>query len=266
MSLDPPTPEQPADTPAWQRALVLALLRPAVRLCRRFRLPLKTLEDLARLAYFESLRQGGRVPQAEVARLTGVSLRTVVALERQAREGIAATAEERALQRHIEESLGREGGQTAAGLADHFETPVEVMDRMLAALTAEGRVIQDGPAAQARYRIDPRFVSLVSTDRAARLDGLNHQLDVLGAAVEGRFLRSEGRSMARTFTFVATPQALDALLQTLPQHFRASVIATEEASIGECAEGESARSGGQQTYGATFAIGPMGPAGQTEDK
>jgi DNA-binding XRE family transcriptional regulator len=237
--------DDPADALGWQRALVLALLRPVVRFCRRVRLPLKSLEDLTRLAYFEELRQGGTVPQAEVARLTGVSLRTVGALERQAREGLAATAAERALQRHIEEMLGHESARTAHEIAARFAgEPRETVERMLVALVAEGRLVQQGE----QYALDSRYVSLVGPDRAARLDGLNHQLDVLSVAVHGRFLRSERRTLARTLSFQATPEALDALLASLPQSFRAACAEAEEASLDRP---------GHHTYGATFAIGPM---------
>ena len=243
---------EPADTLAWQRTLVLALLRPAARLGRRFHLPLKTLEELVRLAYFETLRQGGRVSQSEVARLTGMSLRTIGGLERQAREGVAATAEERALQRHLEELLGRGGPLTAGEIAERFDAaPPETTERMLTALTAEGRLLCQGTGRDARYALDPHYVSLVGPDRAARLDGLNHQLEVLGAAVAARFLRSERRGLARTLSFVATPAALDALLQALPKAFRELCAAAEEASLDQP---------GHHTYGATFAIGPLGPA------
>jgi transcriptional regulator with XRE-family HTH domain len=125
----------------WQRTLVLALLRPAARLARRFHLPLKTFEELARVAFFEALRQGGRVSQAEVARATGVSLRTVGTLERQAREGVAASAEERALLRHLEERLGARGGATAAELAADFpDLPTDAIERLLGALVTAGRL------------------------------------------------------------------------------------------------------------------------------
>jgi transcriptional regulator with XRE-family HTH domain len=232
--------------------LVLALLRPAARLARRFHLPLKTFEELARVAFFEALRQGGRVSQAEVARATGVSLRTVGTLERQAREGVAASAEERALLRHLEERLGARGGATAAELAADFpDLPTDAIERLLGALVTAGRLRRVGDRAEARFALDARYISLVGSDRAARLDGLNHQLEVLGAAVEARFTADGRPALARTLTFSATPEALEALFAALPPAFRAACAAAEEASLDRP---------GQRTYGATFAVGPLDPA------
>jgi transcriptional regulator with XRE-family HTH domain len=240
----------------WQRSLVLALLRPAARLARRFHLPLRTFEDLARLAAFEAMRQGGRVSQAEVARATGVSLRTIGTLERQARDGVTASAEERAHLRHLEERLGLLDGATAAELAVGFpDLAEEVLDRLLGALVAAGRLRREGQGADARYRLDPRYVSLVAPERAARLDGLNHQLEVLGATVEARFTADGRPALARTLTFVATPEALEALFAALPQQLRAACGAAEEASLDRP---------GQRTYGATFAVGPLDAASETE--
>ena len=72
-------------TPELQRRLVFSLLRPVARLSALFDLPLKSLEELARLAYLEQLRRGGAASQAEIAEAMQMSVRTVASLEKRYR-------------------------------------------------------------------------------------------------------------------------------------------------------------------------------------
>lgn len=227
-----------------QRRLVFSLLRPVARLSRLFRLPLKTVEELCRLAYFEELRRGGAVPQADVARVFGRSLRTVVQLEREYRDNFLAPEHEVERTRRIEDVL-ESGPLDAAEVARRLGEDAAVIGCVLEGLAATGRVARDGDG---RYVLNRAFVSLVRDDFAARIDGLNHQLDVVTAAVVERFLDGARPTVARTLSFVGTPEDVERLGRTLIRVFREACGETED---------EALRKGGHARWGATMALAPM---------
>lgn len=176
-------------------------------------------------------------------------MRTIGTLERKAREGVGAIARERALERHIEEYIGEGPSRTREAIVSHFARFQRGdVERAVGALVGEGRVLVEPTAGEAVYRLDHRYVSLLGSDPALRLDGLHHQMDVLSAAVHARFLDGGRHSTARTLSFVATPEAMDVLLATLHQTLRDACAAAEDSSLDLS---------GHQTYGATVAVGPM---------
>jgi hypothetical protein len=226
-----------------QRRVVYSLLRPAVRLARRFRLPLKTLEELVRLAYFEELRRGRGLAQSEVARIFGKSLRTVGMLEKQARGDFLAPEREVELTRRVEDAL--DTGSTADAVADQLGEPVDAVERVVAGLLGAGRAerLPDG-----RVALDRSYVSLVSEALVARVDGLNHQLDVLVSAVSARFLNGRGPATARTLSFVGTDEIIEALGAELARLARQKCGDAEEAAL---------EAGGHRDFGFTFALAPL---------
>lgn len=236
------------EAPELQRRLVFSLLRPVVRLCRRFRLPLKTLEDLCRLAYFEEARRRGDVSQAEVARAFGKSLRTIGTLEKQYRGNFLAPEHEIESTRAVEQAFAH-GPRTVdevVGSLDDLSS--DEVRRTIVGLAAAGRIVTV-EGVPLSYRLDHRFVSLVRGDLNARVDGLNHQLDVIGQAVSARFLSPQRESVARSLSFVATPKGVEALGDELVRELRGRVIETEEAAL---------KSGQPfQRFGVTMALAPM---------
>ena len=233
-----------SDVAELQRRLVYSLLRPVARMSRRFRLPLKTLEELCRLAYFEAVRRQGDVPQAEVARIFGRSLRTVGILERQFRANFLAPVDEVEFTRRVEGALDS-GPRSAADVATELDAPADRVLSVLEGLVGTARVTR---APDGRFTVDRRYVSLVTDDPAARIDGLNHQLDVLAAAVVTRFLEPDRTSIGRTLSFVATPEVVEALAATLARELRARCGEAEEASL---------EAGDYARYGVTFALAPL---------
>lgn len=251
MPSDDPTAVE-ASVPELQRRLVFSLLRPAVRLCRFFRLPLKTLEDLCRLAYFEELRHRGDTPQAEIARTFGKSLRTVGTLERQYRTNFFAPERELEFARRVEsvfEHGSRTTAEVEAALADDADATADEIERAVEGLLSAGRIVveaRDGDCP--RYALDRRFISLVQSDLEARVDGLNHQLDVIAAAVRSRFLAPRRRAIARSLAFVAHPDDVEALGEALVRALRDRCSDAEETAL---------EAGGYERYGVTLALAPM---------
>jgi hypothetical protein len=227
-----------------QRRLVFSLLRPVARLSRLFRLPLGTLEDLCRLAYFEELRRGGATPQAEVARIFGRSLRTVGQLEREYRDDFLAPEHEVERTRRLEDAL-ESGPLTAAEAATRLGESADELRGVLEGLAAAGRVHR---LPDDRFALNHAFASLVRQDLTGRIDGLNHQLDVVTAAILTRFFNPSAPMIARTLSFVADPATVEALAQRLAREMRATCGDAEEAAL---------ESGRAHRYGATLALAPM---------
>lgn len=229
-------------TSELQRRLVFSLLRPVARLARRFALPLKAVEELARLAYYAEARRD-QTPQAEVARQFDKSLRTIGSLERQLRSDFLAPEEEVEAFRLVEAAL-EQAPLSAAELSARLGVDDAEITRRLQGLLAAGRVTKAGDGA---YALDRRFQSLVQEDLKARVDGLNHQLDVVLGAVQARFLAPSREAMARTLDFVVRPEDVPALADAIVRTLRAHVTDAEEAAL---------KRGGFNGYGVTVALAP----------
>lgn len=242
------TPNPPASVIELQRRLVFSLLRPAVRLCRCFGLPLKQLEELARLAYYEELKQEPAATQAELARLLDLSLRTIGNLERQHRGDFLAPAHALALTRQAEEALDQ-GPLTAAEVAERVPdlSPADAA-RVLAGLTGAGRARRLPDTEPPRFELNRSFVSLYRNELQARIDGLDHQLEVVVNAVRARFLEEGRPSAARTLSFVASAEGMTRLIDELIRLLRERCSDTEE---------EALRAGAYERYGVTLAVAPM---------
>jgi hypothetical protein len=234
-----------------QQRLVFSLLKPAVRLCRRFRLPLKQFEALCRLAYFEELRRKGEMTHAEMARVFGTSLRTIGHLERQYRGNFFTPEDEEERRRRVEAVL-RDGPATAAAIAAALREPAEEVEPLLQSLRAAGRVLADGGT----WRLDPAFRSLVRADFDARVDGLNHQLEVVVEALRCRFLGGDGPSVARTLSFVGRPEDVERFCRELVRVLRDGCGEAEEAAL---AEGAADR----REFAVTLALAPARPEGES---
>ena len=140
---------------------------------------------------------------------------------------------------------------TLAEVSARTGLQTEDVERRLSGLLAAGRVLEQ---ADGQFALDRRFQSLVRDDLKARVDGLNHQLDVVLAAVQARFLSPSREAMARTLDFVVRPEDVPALADTIVRMLRTQVIDAEEAAL---------KQGGFEGYGVTIALGPL-PAEDTQ--
>lgn len=245
-----------ATVPELQRRLLYALLQPAMALARRFDVPLDVVEQLARLAYFDALRSAGAT-HAEVANVFGKSLRTVVNLEREYRSDFLAPEAELRLHRQLEAALDR-GAQTVGELAVACDADEVETRRALEALVRAGRAELQTDESGVRFRRRERFLSLVRSDVVARVDGLRHQLEVVGATVHRRFFDAGDPrpSMARTLAFLGRASDVQAMADELIARLRASAVDVEERALAE---------GGHDAYAVTIALGPSKPLTPTDD-
>ncbi len=241
-------PHLPTPWTELQRRLVYALLKPAMRLCRAFRLPLGSVEELCRMAYFEEIRLQGNASQAQTALLMGKSLRTVGNLEKQYRTDFLAPETELEHARQVEGAFDDEPLplETVCDAVPHID-PDEV-ERILDGLVNVGRVHLHGANGGRQYVLDPSFVSLVRDDVDTQIDGLRHQLDVIVAAVRARFFDRQRPALARTLTFVADPEEMEALGDAFVLDLRRRCIEAEEAAL---------KRKGHGRYAVTFVLTPM---------
>src|SRR5688572_32846204 len=100
-----------ADLRAMQLRLVYSLLKPAVRAAARFGVPIRILDDLLRLAYFEHLERAG-LSLKEIADRFGQSVRHMYSLQQQTRGDFLAAERDPGLGRAIE-ALGGPASPTA---------------------------------------------------------------------------------------------------------------------------------------------------------
>lgn len=204
------------------------------------------------MAYFEEVRIRGLATQAETAALMGKSLRTVGGLERHYKMGFLAPEVALERGREVEGALDEVEARALAQVqrrVPHIEA-FEV-ERLLESLAVAQRVVcERGEGGGLRYRLNPAFVSLVREDLDAQLDGLLHQLDVIVAAVRTRFLSaSEAPSMkARTLSFVADPEAMEALGDEFVLELRRRCVEAEESAL---------KRNQRDRYAVTFVLTPL---------
>jgi DNA-binding XRE family transcriptional regulator len=232
--------------PELQRRIVFALLRPVVRLCHLFRFSLNTFEELCRLAYFEELRMRGGQSQAEVARSLGKSLRTIGSLERQYRSDFLAPEAELALAREIEH-LFDGADLTLEEVVAQTSHDAEEIQRAVEGLVGMGRLHEGKSSSPKTYQLNRAFVSLVRDDVDAQIDGVQHQLEVIKDAVMTRFYAPDRPALARTLSFVALPDDMDRIGDSLIRHIRQLCIDAEERAL---------KKRSYERYGVTFAFAP----------
>lgn len=209
-----------------QLRLIYSLLKPVVRAAARFHVPMRTLAELVRLAYFEHLSRQEGLTQAEIARRLGQTDRHMRSLARKLRSDFFAAEHEVGVVREVENQIAAahptmdQLGHTLAHL------PAGELDRALSVLGAEGR-IELGP--DGRLQAPARYHVLASDQFHHRVDALNHFLDGMYRAVLHRLVFDEREgSMVKAISFSAMPEALQAFITRFEGDLRREIAALEE--------------------------------------
>lgn len=209
-----------------QLRLIYSLLKPVVRAAARFHVPMRTLAELVRLAYFEHLHRHEGLTQTESARRLGQTDRHMRSLARKLRTDFFAAEHEVGVVREVENAIAaaRPKPEALAALLAHIE-PAE-LDRALALLGQEGRVElgSDG-----RWQAPARYHVLSSDQFHHRVDALNHFLDGMYRAVLHRLVFDEREgTMIKAISFSATPSSLQQFLTRFEGDLRREIAALEE--------------------------------------
>jgi hypothetical protein len=207
-----------------QLRLVYSLLKPAVLMAARFHVPMRSLADLLRLSYFETLRREG-LSQAAVGERLGQTARHMRSLARKLKSDFFAAESEVGLVREVESEIAR-SRPTLKRLYESLPGwPESEVDRALTSLLAEGRIARD----KQRYETAQRYLVLSSEKFHHRVDALNHFLGGVSRAIAQRLIFEEReQAMIKTISFVARPEKFVELLRTLEANLRREIAALEE--------------------------------------
>lgn len=229
----------------FKQRVVYSLLRAAARIALRFKLPLGQLETLTQMAYFEEARHQQGLRLDEIAELFGKSLRTVSSLHNRFRGDFFAPEREVTFRRAIA-ALVNHAPLDAARLRAAFPDAADVeMAAALDDLVRERKITRVGDA----WRRHPDAHEFTGQDVAARIDGLNRQMDILAATVWRRLVEPSPRpALARTLVFHASDPDFAALIAEIEAVARERAIAADTAY-------EQTHAGGQ--VGLTFAAAPL---------
>lgn len=210
-----------------QLRLLYSLLKPAVRVAARFRVPVRTVGELLRLAYFEELRRKG-LSHAEIAGRLGQTERNMRMLERKLKGEFFAAETEIGLVREVEDFIAS-CGPSQRRLLKHLSASWEEHE-ILSALDV---LIKEGRVERRDKRLVPtrKYVTLTSADFRQRIDALNHFLDAVTRSVIQRLVHDEKRNaMMKTVSFDADPGAFEEFRNRFESDLRRDIAALEESA------------------------------------
>ncbi len=207
-----------------QLRFIYSLVKPAVRAAARFRLPIKTLVELVRLAYFEHLARQG-LSTSEIAARLGQTTRHMHSLARRLESDFFRAERSAGLVREVEAMVAA-AEPTDAEVLSHFASwPATDVTAAIALLLREDRIERAGD----RLRTHQRYVVMRSDEFHHRIDSLNHFLDGTYRAVLHRLLfDNQATAMMKTISFSALPDDLIRLLRRIEAELRVELGAIDE--------------------------------------
>lgn len=208
-----------------QLRFIYSLLKPAVRAAARFRLPIKTLVELVRLAYFEHLARQG-LSTAEIAARLGQTTRHMQSLARRLETDFFRAERAAGLVREVEAFVAA-GEPSDAELLSRFASwPATDVAAAIALLVREERIERTDAG---RLRTAQRYVVMRTDEFHHRIDSLNHFLDGTYRAVLHRLLfDNQTTAMMKTISFSALPDDLVRLLRKIEAELRVELGAMDE--------------------------------------
>lgn len=231
-----PTPEA-IPYPEYALRILFASFYPAVKMAVDFNYPLDTVKDMMTLALWREAKRKHSTINL-ISLIFGKSTRTVKALSARFNKGGFYNLTETNLMRRVEDLL-RQRPMTMDELAERLPHCNEFDSTRLTvqALVDEGRIEPEEPrpGARTRYRIVPRHTDLYSdSEWEARVDALYEHLEAVTETVRRRFL-SDGPedAAARTFTFSARKEDVEALRDELFAFIRERTNALEQRAAGD---------------------------------
>jgi hypothetical protein len=197
-----------------QERVIYSLLRPAVRLARLFKVPLKDVVTWVELAYFHELKDAG-FTQRDSASLFDVSTRKVAQLAARLKQNFFKPEQDEELPRRIEfmlwagpESEGRIHQSLPGHSKEEVRHALELLVEQERAVRIDGRTVY--------YEVPRLEFRLYQDHWMAKIDGLNNHLFSVLDSVFGRFFPPDNqpddeRALARTLNFRIRNQDIDEL-------------------------------------------------------
>jgi hypothetical protein len=209
-----------------QLRLVYSLLKPALRVAARFNVPVRTLSELLRLAYYETLAREG-LSSDVIAERFGQTSRHMRTLAQKLKGDFFAAEQNIGLVREVEDAIATGAGTTAEIAKVVKGVPRAEIEGAVETLLAEQRV----EAHEGRWRIGRRYAVLASEQFQHRIDALNHYLDAAVRAVVQRLVHDDRETaMIKTISFGAKPEELRAYLDRLEGDLRREIGQLDESA------------------------------------
>ncbi len=210
-----------------QLRLVFSLIKPAVRAAARFGIPIRSIGELMRLAYFEHLSRSG-MSLAEIAKRFGQTPRHMRSLAQRLSKDFFRAERDVGLAREVEALVAERGPSEAELLAALPTWQASEVRAAVAELSAEGRIERD---ADGRLHTARQYVVLRSDEFHHRIDSLNHLMDGTYRAVLHRLVFDDRTTaMMKTVSFSALPEELVAFLRRLEGELRRELAALDESA------------------------------------
>ena len=245
------------DLQEMQLRLVYSMMKPVIRAAARFRLPMRTLGELMRLAYFEHLSREGR-STAEIAEHFGQTPRHMRSLARRLDSDFFEAERDVGLVREVEAFVGARSPATDAQVVEALPNwEARDVSAAIARLVEEQRLERD---AQGRLQIARRYVVLRSEEFHHRIDSLNHLLDGTYRAVLHRLVFDDRlTAMMKTISFSALAGELVAFMQRLEGELRRELATIDESA--------SFAGRGEDRYTLAITLAPVAetPRAEPED-
>lgn len=210
-----------------QLRLVYSLLKPALRVAARFNVPIRTLSELLRLAYYEMLEREG-LSGGEIAERFGQTPRHMRSLAQKLRSDFFAAEQDLGLVREVEDAVAT-GATSLAAIKKRVKgfDPASIA-AAVEKLEREERIERDEAGA---LRTGRKYAVLASETFVHRIDALNHYLDAATRAIVQRLVYDERETaMIKTLSFVADPKELRTFLDRLEGELRREVGMLDEAA------------------------------------
>ena len=208
-----------------QLRLLYSLLKPVVRAAARFHIPMRTVSELVRLAYFEHLQREG-LTQLEIGKRFGQTDRHMRSLAKRLKGDFFAAEQDVGLVREIENWVAASHPRLDELSGKFPDVDAAELDRAVTVLTNEGR-IELGP--DQRLQAPARYHVLSSDQFHHRVDALNHFLDGMYRSVLHRLVFDDREgSMVKAISFTAIPISLQAFMTRFEGELRRSIAALEE--------------------------------------
>ena len=208
-----------------QLRLIYSLLKPAVRAAARFGVPIRSLGELLRLAYFEHLSREG-MSMTEIARRFGQTPRHMRSLAQRLKSDFFRAERDIGLAREVEALVAAREPTRAEAVAALPTWDAAEVELAIDELCGEGRV---EAAPDGRLRMAQRYVVLKSDEFHHRVDSLNHLLDGTYRAVLHRLVFDNRRTaLTKTISFSALEESLVAFVQRLEGELRRELAALDE--------------------------------------
>lgn len=230
--------------PETQSRIVYSLLKPAVRAAAHFGVPIRTVADLVRLAYFEELRDRG-MSNTQIAAVFGQSDRHMRNLAGRLESDFFAAEREVGLVRAVEAFVASTGPTREEVLAE-FAASASDTDAAVDTLLDEGRI----ELSEGKLQTAQRYVTLKTEGFSARIDAINHFLDGGYRAVLHRLVFNDDHlATLKTISFSAFGHELQQIWSGLEGALRRDLAELDESA---CFGGNA-----DERYTIAIALAPI---------